>query len=71
MLIVLEIIKSLIPQNGFYKILQPRNATEYLIEKCIKTFVNWEICDRISTRRNAKSEMHLQKFLKGQKGNPN
>jgi len=45
------------------KMLKPQDITEPLMEKWVKTFENWEICDSFSMGLFAKSELALTKML--------
>ncbi|SEC41909.1 3-methyladenine DNA glycosylase AlkD [Tenacibaculum sp. MAR_2009_124] len=45
------------------KIFRPKNLTEDLMEKWVKTFENWEICDSFCMGVFAKSELALAKIL--------
>ena len=45
------------------KIFNPKNVTEELMEKWVKTFENWEICDSFCMGIFAKSEFALAKIL--------
>ena len=45
------------------KIFNPKNVTEELMEKWVKTFENWEICDSFCMAIFAKSEFALAKIL--------
>ena len=45
------------------KIYDPKDATEELLEKWVKTFDNWEICDSFSMGIFAKSKFALAKIL--------
>ncbi len=45
------------------KILKPADITEPLVEKWVKTFENWEICDSFCMGLFAKSEFALAKIL--------
>ncbi|TYA84258.1 DNA alkylation repair protein [Seonamhaeicola marinus] len=45
------------------KIFRPKNVTEDLMEKWVKTFENWEICDSFSMGVFSKSELALAKIL--------
>ncbi|MGG8495873.1 DNA alkylation repair protein [Tenacibaculum sp. TC6] len=45
------------------KLFNPKNITEDLMEKWVKTFENWEICDSFCMAIFAKSELALLKML--------
>lgn len=45
------------------KLFNPKNITEDLMEKWVKTFENWEICDSFCMGIFAKSELALLKML--------
>lgn len=45
------------------KIFKPKDITEDLMEKWVKTFENWEVCDSFSMGLFAKSEFALTKIL--------
>lgn len=45
------------------KIFNPKNITEKLMEKRVKTFENWEICDSFSMWLFSKSEFAIKKTL--------
>ena len=45
------------------KMFTPKDVTEILMEKWVKTFENWEICDSFSMGLFAKSEFALAKIL--------
>ena len=45
------------------KMFKPKDITEELMEKWVKTFENWEICDSFSMGLFAKSEFALTKIL--------
>lgn len=45
------------------KMFKPKEITEELMEKWVKTFENWEICDSFSMGLFAKSEFALAKIL--------
>lgn len=45
------------------KMFKPTDVTESLMEKWVKTFENWEICDSFSMGLFAKSEFALAKIL--------
>lgn len=52
------------------KIFRPKDVTEALMEKWVKTFENWEMCDSFSMGLFAKSEHALAKILDWTKREP-
>lgn len=52
------------------KLFNPKNCTEDLMEKWVKTFDNWEICDSFCMGVFAKSELALLKILEWTKRKP-
>ena len=52
------------------KIFRPKDVTELLMEKWVKTFENWEICDSFCMGLFAKSEFALAKILEWTKRKP-
>lgn len=51
------------------KMFNPKDVTEPLMEKWVKTFENWEVCDSFSMGLFAKSEFALVKILEWTKRN--
>lgn len=45
------------------KMFKPKDVTEQLMEKWVKTFENWEICDSFSMSLFSKSKLALTKIL--------
>ena len=52
------------------KIFKPKDVTEALMEKWVKTFENWEVCDSFSMGLFAKSDFALPKILEWTKRKP-
>ncbi len=52
------------------KMFKPKDVTEQLMEKWVKTFENWEICDSFCMGVFAKSEFALAKILDWTKRKP-
>ncbi|AUP78787.1 DNA alkylation repair protein [Flavivirga eckloniae] len=52
------------------KLFKPKDVTEQLMEKWVKTFENWEICDSFSMALFAKSKFALAKILEWTKRKP-
>ena len=52
------------------KMFKPQDVTEQLMEKWIKTFENWEICDSFSMGLFSKSKFALTKILEWTKRKP-
>jgi len=52
------------------KMFKPKDVTEYLMEKWVKTFENWEICDSFSMGLFSKSKFALSKILEWTKRKP-
>ena len=52
------------------KIFRPKDVTEDLLEKWVKTFENWEICDSFCMGIIAKSDFALAKILEWSKRKP-
>ncbi|WP_282124192.1 DNA alkylation repair protein [Algibacter mikhailovii] len=52
------------------KMIKPEDVTEDLMEKWVKTFENWEICDSFSMGLFAKSEFALAKISEWTKREP-
>ncbi|EPR66284.1 DNA alkylation repair protein [Cyclobacterium qasimii] len=52
------------------KIFKPRDVTETLMEKWVKTFENWEVCDSFSMGLFAKSDFAVEKILEWTKRKP-
>jgi 3-methyladenine DNA glycosylase AlkD len=52
------------------KMFKPKDVTEQLMEKWVKTFENWEICDSFCMGLFAKSEFALAKILEWTKREP-
>lgn len=52
------------------KMYQPKDVTEELMEKWVKTFENWEICDSFSMGLFSKSKFALAKILEWTTRNP-
>jgi len=52
------------------KIFKPKDITEELMEKWVKTFENWEVCDSFSMGQFAKSDFALAKILEWTKRKP-
>ena len=52
------------------KIFKPKDVTVDLMEKWVKTFENWEVCDSFSMGLFAKSEFALEKILEWTKRKP-
>lgn len=52
------------------KIFKPKDVTVDLMEKWVKTFENWEVCDSFSMGLFAKSDFALEKILKWTKRKP-
>ncbi|MFC5044765.1 DNA alkylation repair protein [Aquimarina hainanensis] len=52
------------------KLFTPKDVTEPLMEKWVKTFENWEICDSFSMGLFAKSEWALTKILEWSERTP-
>ena len=52
------------------KIFKPKDVTVDLMEKWVKTFENWEVCDSFSMGLFAKSDFALEKILEWTKRKP-
>ena len=52
------------------KIFRPKDITEPLMEKWVKTFENWEVCDSFCMGLFAKSEFALAKIIEWTKRKP-
>ncbi|WP_339902746.1 DNA alkylation repair protein [uncultured Cyclobacterium sp.] len=52
------------------KIFRPKDLTEALMEKWVKTFENWEVCDSFSMGLFAKSDFALEKVFEWTKRKP-
>ncbi len=52
------------------KMFKPKDVTEQLMEKWVKTFENWEICDSFSMGLFSKSKFALTKILEWTKRKP-
>ncbi len=52
------------------KMVHPKDVTEKLMEKWVKSFENWEICDSFSMGLFAKSKFALPKILEWTKREP-
>ncbi|WP_298506304.1 DNA alkylation repair protein [uncultured Maribacter sp.] len=52
------------------KMFKPKDVTEQLMEKWVKTFENWEICDSFSMGLFSKSKFALAKILEWTKRKP-
>jgi len=52
------------------KMFKPKDVTEPLMEKWVKTFENWEICDSFSMGLFSKSEFALKKIMEWTKRKP-
>jgi 3-methyladenine DNA glycosylase AlkD len=52
------------------KIFRPKDVTEQLMEKWVRTFENWEICDSFSMGLFAKSQFAIPKIVEWTKRKP-